>query len=229
MLRDKIRGVLRPYTVTICAVCLVATLLLSSWILWHGIINEKLNEKFLEFHRAIDYPAEQIEDWLFQGHSWEEWQPFYEDYLINNIQKMDDEYMIFASIYNSSLEHIHSRHPSYEDSPVKPFDFPGFKETIQRNNKGDKVYWFETKTVEGRDLYVYFRWTPINADIPDPYLLVVGISKFSVATSMGDTIIWTLVTLITLCIIIFYWLVQYLGDIINDKIKTMGIVRKRSD
>ena len=120
---------------------------------------------------------------------------------------------------------VHQRHPSYEGSTIDPFKYPNFVEAIKNNEFGDLTFWFEDEAnnVEGREMMVYFRWTTIRENVPDPYLFVAAISKFSVTTNIAKSVFMVLITMIIVTTLIFALIVIHFGKIASSINDTVGI------
>ena len=169
---------------------LVLIFVFSFYYLMDGIQTEKFNEKFIDKKFDLDLIADNTEWWINRDDDWEAERQFYEDNLIINAHMLDNVKFVFSAIYNNDLENISIPVPTYSIS-YDPFNDAKFVELIKNNDKGELSSWFENKEagVKGREMKVYFRWTPLIESIHDRYLLVVAISKLSVASDSSSQII----------------------------------------
>lgn len=157
------------------------------------IQQEKLNEKFLDKITDVDIITRPVEMYA----DWETQRQFYETSLVYGVEALDEAYMTFAAIYDHDLNHVLSkRNPSFENAPFEPMGYSRFREAVSatlenpEHSDGQTTLYFEDKAhgVEGRDMLVYWRWTP--DDVSEQYLVVVGISKYSVASEITVEVEW---------------------------------------
>ena len=141
--------------------------------------NDMLTEKRHSVQNRINDVCEIIEHEVSMNDDWET--NDYAQTLGQIVSDIDAEYMKYASLYDSNFNRLSVSSPSYKDRPFNPFEYDEFRYAIQGESSGTVKLWFEDreKGVKGRTMYVYFRWTP---DVPDPYLVIVGISKYSLVT-----------------------------------------------
>ena len=153
-----------------------------------GILLEKRIEIQKGLNRIGDYIA--LED-KYSVYSRETaWQ---DDLIMSLMSSYDQEHMTYATVYKGTgkgQENLSARHPSYEGSPFDPFVYPNFRFAIEKE-RGEIVLPFQPDGGEMRDMYVSWRWTPNPAEHDNPYLLITGISKFTVAVHTADSVIYT--------------------------------------
>ena len=83
---------------------------------------------------------------------------------------VDGEYRLFTARYA-------------ETSPFEPFDFPAFVEAVKTQYYGHIVINYSPEGQSARDLHVYFRWMPLYSGSGEQYLVVVGVSKYSIVSN----------------------------------------------
>jgi len=101
------------------------------------------------------------------------------------IEFTDKLYQIYAGAYKLiEGEYILMTERFYETSPFEPFDFAEFAETVPTQGSGDIVIGYAPENQEYRELHLYFRHMPANSPTGEHYLVVAGVSKYSVTSSI---------------------------------------------
>jgi len=172
------------------------------------IQNTLLNEKYIEAVNAVDmlYAAVEADpehDWV--GHELQ---------IRDSIEYFDTLYQIFAAAYklvDGKLVLITNR--VYETSPLEPLSRDEFLKAVFANEQGSLVIGDKPDNQEHREVHIYYRWMPSYAPTEDKYLIVTGVSNYSVVSvipfwvsagqwaSMGITFainIWLILLLVRL-------------------------------
>ena len=148
-----------------------------------------LEEKYLEVVTAVDMLAAAVEadhepNWADYGQS-----------TIRSVEYLDRQFQVYAAAFSSDGENFQLlTNRFYETSPFEPFDYPEFNALIHRKESGSIVIGYTPEKQDYRELHIYFRWLPVCYEPEERYLVVAGVSKYSVTVAISD---WVTVGQIT--------------------------------
>ena len=145
----------------------------------HEIQSTLLQEKVVEITNEIDLLAEAVE--ANTDRPWYE----HEANIIGFSEYMDNLYQVYAATYKASggdFTIITRR--EFETSPFEPFDYPHFVEMIDTQESGSIAIRYAPEGQAERDLYIYFRWMPLYSPQNDRYLVLGGVSTYSVVSEI---------------------------------------------
>ena len=113
--------------------------------------------------------------------------PWYahEHNLRESVEYLDNVYQVYAAAYkqvNGKLYLFTKR--NFATSILDPMSYPGFVEAIRSRNSGYYVIGYTPDNQTYRDMHLYFRWMPLYADADKRYLVVSGVSRYSVVTQI---------------------------------------------
>ena len=147
------------------------------------IVDALLREKVLEKQLDVDLICEQIDKFIKLDEDWGKYD--YIPILSHDIEHLDKVPGTFAALYNTELETLSAREPTYT-TPFEPTEHPEFVEAVQSNRSGTVELWFEAEDVPGRAMYLYYRWVPTDESLSGQLLAVVAVSRYSVNTRIAD-------------------------------------------
>lgn len=106
----------------------------------------------------------------------------YESILVYAVGCIEDStHSVYAQVFDANLVPLAAE--GADDLGIDgrgPFDCPEFGRAVSGAASGDLVYEFETAAEGKHDMYVTWRWMPVDARHPSRYLIAVGVSKRSV-------------------------------------------------
>ena len=138
-----------------------------------------LEEKFVEIKNATDVLAAAVED----TPKMEEVDR--ERIVISATEYMDNLYQIYGEalkLVDGELVTITYR--NFETSVFDPRDYPEFIEDILNNDSGETVIGYTPDNQDFRELHIYFRWMPTFSEKNERYLVLAGVSRYSVVNSI---------------------------------------------
>ena len=109
---------------------------------------------------------------------------FQENYICDVVERIDKRYQIYAAAYkyiDNELTLITRRF--LETSPLEPTEYPEFMGAISQDS-GGLIINYAPEYQSYRDMYLHFRWTPLNKPPEERYLIVTGASKHSVTSKI---------------------------------------------
>ena len=142
------------------------------------ITDAMLHEKLVSVTDAVDMLAAAVE-----GNTERAWSD-HELNVRNSVEFLDDLYQVYGAAYkpdgNGKLTLITKR--VFETSVFEPFDYPEFTEAVTSHNYGNIVIGYAPQGQDWRELHIYYRWTPLYAPPDERYLVVAGVSRYSIVT-----------------------------------------------
>ena len=118
----------------------------------------------------------------------------HEQNIRNCAEYIDSLYQVFGAAYKpfmeayayrqdgGSLELITER--EYETSPFEPLQYAEFTKAVGENEKGTITINYKPEKQDYRDLHMYYRWMPLYSSPKERFLVVVGVSKYSVVSTI---------------------------------------------
>ena len=144
------------------------------------IKNALLQEKYVETAHAVDMLYAAVEATVDR-----EWC----DHKLNirdSIEYLDTLYQIFAAAYkviDGNLVIFTER--VYETSPLEPLERDEFIQAVFSNEKGSIVLGDTPKDQQYREVHLYYRWMPLYSPPSERYLVVIGVSTYSVTAKVA--------------------------------------------
>jgi len=131
------------------------------------------------------------------------------DLLIRAVAYIESNFdSTFAQVYNEQLDPLIDPHDGVGGGRKHdPRDYPEFVNAVRSDDAGDLVYWYETPQAGGRDIYMTFRWMPTDEDNPEPYLVAIGISKYSLTTHIPmvfEAVVWAMIFAVTFTMLLMF-------------------------
>ena len=144
-----------------------------------GTENTLLHEKYIEVITKVDMLAAGVE--ANTERAWYD----HEHNIIASVEYLDKLYQVYAGVFKVvDGEYILITERFYETSPFEPFDYPEFEEMARDNDFGSIVINYAPEDQTYRDLHVYFRWMPLYSDNNEKYLVVAGVSQYSIVSQI---------------------------------------------
>jgi hypothetical protein len=143
------------------------------------IQNALLGEKYKEAIDIVDILAAAVE-----ANTERQWQD-HEQNIVASVEYTDRLYQVYAEAYkpiDGELVSITERF--YETSPFAPFEFAEFIEMAAAKESGSLVIGYTPDDQDYRGLHLYFRWMPLYSPPDERYLVIVGISRYSVVSTV---------------------------------------------
>ena len=137
----------------------------------------------------------------------------------NSAEFLDKLYQIYGAAYkqtDNGLELITDR--SYETSPFEPLEYPEFVEAVTGSERGNLIINYAPENQDYRDLHIYFRWMPLYSPENERFLVIAGVSKYSIITKISTLVsvgqwVNTLITfLLNMVLIIMLARLGYIYD-----------------
>jgi hypothetical protein len=104
----------------------------------------------------------------------------------NSMEFLDRLYQVYGSAYkiaDGQLVLITERF--YETSPFEPLEFPEFWDAIFTQESGSLIIGYTPEGQDYRDLHLYFRWMPLYFPADERYLVIAGVSKDSITSTLA--------------------------------------------
>jgi hypothetical protein len=135
------------------------------------IENNILREKSLDIFHATEMLAIAAETSIE-----------YERTIINSVEFLDNLHQVFAAVYklnNGELILLNDRH--FESSIFEPMDYLEFVDTIFKHDYGESIIGYTPDSQVYREMLLFFRWMPLSPSEGTKYLVVTGVSKWSIS------------------------------------------------
>ena len=218
----------KVYLLLLPFVFLIANALYFRWVT-SAISDALLTEKYQEVQTELGLFATTMDAFVEVDSGWDVNR--YTHIITDNIFMIDSKPMTFAAAYQYSddaLVNVSERHPSYEASPFDPLSYPGFCALIAEQDVGDFKVMFKPEGSDPREMLVHFRWIPTDGSLDGRYLVVVGISKYSISTqipqwvSVGQWVSMTITFILSVGLAVFALQLGHIydmreGDTLKDK------------
>jgi len=139
-----------------------------------------LNEKYIGIENEVDMLAAAV------NANPERYWVDHEDNIRDSVEFLDKLHQIYAGLYKFSegqLTLISERF--FETTPIEPLDFIEFRELVSTQEHGKYIVGYTPETQTYRELYLYFRWMPGYSPEHERYLVIAGVSKYSIATNVA--------------------------------------------
>jgi hypothetical protein len=143
------------------------------------ISGAMLREKYLEVVHATDMLAAAVE-----ANPEREWLR-HERNIIDSVEYVDRLEQVYAGAYKlSDGELVLLTERFYETTPIVPTDYQEFLEAIYAYEYGGLVVGFAPEDQPYLEVHLYFRWAPLYSSVGERYLIVTGITEYSIVTKI---------------------------------------------
>ena len=116
----------------------------------------------------------------------------HEKNLIASTEYLDKLYRVYAAVYkhyDGQLIKITRRFQDEMEGPddmyFDPFDYPEFVRDIASNDYGGIVVDYRANNNVMHNLHIYYRWMPLYSPPDERYLVVAGVSKYSITSKIA--------------------------------------------
>jgi len=192
------------------------------------IENLKLQEKIYDIERDVNIIANGIKfDAENMRHDdWEANREFLDAKVALGISEIDKEYAILARLYKGDdLIKISTATHTF-DEPFDPLSYPDLVDEIKahRNTRGSFPYsvtWYGAGD-GGHDLHLRYRWVPIVDHVDDPYLIIIGVSRYSIQSSIQTWLVVGIVFFGFYIVVVTWSLIGYIVYIIDRRKEVTG-------
>jgi len=160
----------------------VLFLALNAFYFMHAskeIQNALLREKYDETINFVEMLSSAVE-----ANTERVWSD-HEQNIINSVEYADKLYQIYAGAYKLVDDNlILINECFYETSPFEPFDFVEFTDAAMTQESGSLIIGYTPENQKYRELNLYFKWMPLYSPPNERYLVIAGVSKYSVTSAV---------------------------------------------
>ena len=193
-------------------------LLINSLFFKHAtreISDTMLNEKFIEAVHAVEMLAAAVE-----ANPYLDWQ-YHERIILDSTEYLDNISQVYAGVYRCMDGELVLLTSRFSDNGVPDLlNSLVFLETTANQDSGKIIVEYTHDNQSQRKLHFYFRWMPLYSPSGERYLVVAGVSEYSIVSQIP---VWVSAgqwfsTIITF--IINTWLIVllvYLGHIYEQR------------
>ena len=139
-----------------------------------------LNEKYIEIVDEVDMLA------AAANANTERFWLDHEDSLRESVEFIDHLFQIYAGLYkyiDGQLTLISER--AYQTSPIDPLDYKEFRDLVNSQEDGKYTIGYTPDNQTYRELHLYFKWMPTYTPENERFLVVAGVSLYSVVTKVA--------------------------------------------
>lgn len=143
------------------------------------IQNTLLRDKYTQINDAVEMLAAAVEanpDRIWVDH---------ESNICRSVEYLDNLYQVYAGAFKpvgGELVLITER--IVHSVPFDPFAYDEFKTAISEQESGRIDVWYGQGTQYSQELQLYFRWMPLYSSSDERYLVVAGVSHYSVTNAV---------------------------------------------
>jgi len=144
------------------------------------IQNALLYQKYIEIVHATKVLSEAVE--ADPERPWQD----YERSIRNSVEYLDGLYQVYAGAYklvDGKLTLFSNR--VYETSPFDPLDYEKLREKVFMQDSGYIIVEYLPDYQTNLELHVYFMWMPLHSAQNERYLIITGVSRNSVETTIA--------------------------------------------
>jgi len=174
------------------------------------IDNALLDEKYIETKNCVDMLCVAVD--ANPGRDWQE----HENNITASVAFVDNLPLTFAAAYkpvDGTLILITERDYATDFNPLIYDDFHA---AVNENASGDLTIGFTPKGGEYRDIRLYYRWLPSYSPDGEKYLVVTGVSRYSVVVGIPALFTigqWISTVILSALFLLFIYLDAVLGYI----------------
>ena len=156
----------------------IVGLIAAAIILPKELENAFLNERVVTMTDAVDMLAAGVEA--------EPARPWFDHELnirdaVEHLDRVEQVYAAAFKVVGGRPVRFTERH--YETSPFEPFSYAELEDAIQCRDYGHVIITYTPEGQQVRDIHVYFRWMPLYSEAGEKYLVVTGVSKYSIVSN----------------------------------------------
>ena len=143
------------------------------------IENTLLMEKYTETINMVDMLAAAVE--ANDDRYWED----HEQNIVDSVEFTDKLYQVYAGAFkpvDGDLVLISER--IVHSAPFDPLVYDEFITAISEQESGRVDVWYGEGTQYSRELHLYFKWMPLYSMPGERYLVVAGVSHYSVTVNV---------------------------------------------
>ena len=164
-----------------------------SWAIPH-FGDVLLEEKRISRQFDIDLICDEIDRYVEQDKNWETYR--YKQILAQCVSKIDATGGTYAELFNENFESLSERHPYFANFSFDPRTYSALIGEIKRQNRGEMTVFVNEESVPAHDMHVYWRWVPTSPEYQNRLLVVLGVSKYALDSSVSDWITYGAIALI---------------------------------
>ena len=160
-------------------------------------MNETLlQEKVIARRDEINLVCDMVDRFVERDNDWGQYD--YEKTMSDAMSQIDSTggSGTYAELFDSDLSGVSDRSFRFEGVRFNPLDYPGVIETVLSNEHGEFEIRFDGLGAPAHTLHMYFRWVPTDKSLEGRLLVMVGVSKFSVDTTISAWITYGVIILI---------------------------------
>lgn len=139
-----------------------------------------LREKYVEIVNAVDMLGAAVE--ADPDRSWID----HVDSIRCSVEFLDSLHQVYAALYMRADDRIALLSArEYETSPLDPMEYVSFREAVLSCDSGSVVIGYAPESQTYRNMHIYFKWMPSYSSGDERFLVVAGVSSYSVSTSIA--------------------------------------------
>jgi hypothetical protein len=187
---------LKTYRLLLLPIALMILSALYCSRLASEIEKSLLSEKYAEKKLVVDMIASQSDQFIELDQDWETDREYYRTSLVFAVEALDRTRMTYAMVFDEDLSEVSRK--SSDDSSFDPTAYGEFRDAVGESGSGGLVLPYEPPGGPRRDVRLYYRWIPTGAEYENRFLVVVGISRLTVETSLAGWVVGGAVALIVI-------------------------------
>gem|GEM_PF-2897249 len=200
-----------------------------------GKIGEvMLREKQVEIEDMVNMLADAIEVNAATGGRRNE------HFIVSSMESIDRIYRVYGEAYrlepDGSLTLITERFQEpingREQAFFSPLDHAGFAQAVFAQDSGNMVLLFSPEPDIKHEIHIYFRWMPLLTGAEERYLVVSGVSRYSIVTQIPFWVSagqWANTAVLFALTVWLVTLIARLGHIYDQRMGEKWRDRRRSD
>ena len=150
-----------------------------------------IQENFAGRRTLVDMMADNLDERVRRGMVWEE------DILVHAVSLIDEAKGTYAELFDSRLNSLSPRSPSFHGNPFQIKNHPGVVSQIMMQDRGDAIVPFAKDTAsKPHALHLYWRWVPSDKTLENRYVVLLGVSKYSLDAEISNRLIYGTVILL---------------------------------
>ena len=123
----------------------------------------------------------------------------YKDIIIYDVSRIDEAKGTYAELFDEKMTPMSPRAPSFAGNPFLIEKFPDVIARILSNEHGEAIVPFaKDATSSPHDLYLYWEWLPSDTSLKNRYVVLVGVSKYSLNAEIGKWLAYGAIGIILL-------------------------------
>lgn len=196
-------------------------IMIASSLFFDKLTNEVeanlLDEKFAEKKLAVAAMIRQTDALLEFEDDWVKSHEYYRKSLTLACELLDQTHMTHSRLYDETLYPV-SRHLSDNDN-FDPIIYNNFRTACRNNEMGDLIINYKPPIGPERDMYVHYRWVKTNKRNDGRFLMVVAISKLTIA---NNTSVWIKIGSVILIVVTTFFnilMVIFISLLVNERSK----------